>query len=155
MPLVQCTHPSPGGHCLRKGVWGCAALRPPFYASPVVRKGPISSLRVSSQDPLLRKFGNFSLYSLNFHPNFSSQAPKFGNFQFTRQTPKFGNFQFTSPPFQRQILVCKPHTSEIRADPPPLPGSPGPFAFWFVHFNASNSQSRLNTQLLTGGNWQK
>ena len=82
--------------------------RPPFHASPVVRKGPISSKRVSSQDPILRKFWNFSLYSLNFHPNFSSQAPK------------FGNFQFTSPPIQRQISVCKPHTSEIRAAHPYL-----------------------------------
>ena len=51
--------------------------------------------RVSSQDPLLQKFGNFSLYSLNFHPNFSSQASKFGNFQLT--SLKFGSFQLTSP----------------------------------------------------------
>ena len=113
--------------------------RPPFHASPAARKGPISSKRVSSQDPLLRKFGNFSLNSLNFHPNFSSQAPKFGNFQltspqiwkfsahkppnlaiFSLQPPKFGNFPLTSPPFQRQMSVRKPHTSEIRAAHPYL-----------------------------------
>ena len=94
-------------------------------------KGPISSKRVSSQDPLFRKFGNFSLYSLNFRANFSSQAPKFGNFQltsprileiFSSQAPKFGNFQLTSPPppFNREVSVRKPHTSEIRAAHPYL-----------------------------------
>ena len=34
---------------------------------------------------------------------------------FSSQAPKFGNFPLTSPPFQRQISVRKPHTSEIRA----------------------------------------
>ena len=91
--------------------------RPPFHASPAARKGPISSKRVSSQDPLLRKFGNFSLYSLNFHPNFSSQAPKFGNFQLTspqiwkfsahKLTPLFrGKCQFASPTLRKS----GPHT---------------------------------------------
>ena len=32
---------------------------------------------------------------------------------FSSQTPKFGNFQLTSSPFQRQMSVRKPHTSEI------------------------------------------
>ena len=86
-----------GGHWPRKGIWGCAALKTPFHASPAARKGPISSKRVSSQDPLFRKFGNFSLYSLNFHPNFSSQAPKFGNFQLT--SPQIWKFSVHKPPF--------------------------------------------------------
>ena len=126
----------------------CGPKDPPFHASPAARKGPISSKRVSSQDPLLRKLGNFSLNSLNFHPNFSSQAPKFGNFQLT--SPKFGNFQLTSPqiwkfsahkppPFQRQMSVRKPHTSEIRAQypnlkkswVPPRPHFPGPISACF------------------------
>ena len=98
----------PWGHWSGKGVWECAALKTPFHASPVVRKGPISSEKVSSQDPLLREFGNFSLYSLNFCPNFSSQASKFGKFQFTNHF------------FQRQVSVRKPHTSEIRAAQPYL-----------------------------------
>ena len=95
----------------------CGPEEPPFHASPVVRKGPISSKRVSSQDPLLRKFGNFNLCSLNFHPNLSSQAPKFGKFQLTRppnleifssQAPKFGNFQFTSAPFRGKYQFASP-----------------------------------------------
>ena len=85
----------PGGTDLEREYGDMRPWGPPFHSSPVVPKGPISSKRVSSQDPLLRKFGNFSFYSLNFHPNFSSQAPKFGNFQLT--SPGFGNFQFTSP----------------------------------------------------------
>ena len=51
---------------------------------------------------------------------------------FSSQAPKFGNFPLTSPPFQRQMSVRKPHTSEIRAAhpylkkswvPPPPPGA--------------------------------
>ena len=85
--------------------------------------------RVSSQDPLLRKFGNFSLNSLNFHPNFSSQAPKFGNFQLTslqiwkfsaHKPPNLGNFPLTSPLFRGKCPFRKPHTLEIRAAHPYL-----------------------------------
>ena len=140
--IVKLLQPGGGGHWPRKGVWWCAALKTPFSRLSCRSQGShfiISSKRVSSQDPLLRKFGNFSLNSLNFHPNFSSQAPKFGNFQLTSlqiwkfsahkppnlkifhsQAPKFGNFPPTSPPFQRQISVRKPHTLEIRAAHPYL-----------------------------------
>ena len=126
-----------GGTDLERGYGDVRPWLDPFSA--VVRKGPISSKRVSSQDPLLRKFGNFCLYSLIFCPNFNSQAPKFGNFQvtspqiwkfsahkppnleiFSSQAPKFWHFQFTSSFFQRQVSVRKPHTSEIRAAHPYL-----------------------------------
>ena len=145
--------------------------RPPFHASSAARKGPISSKRVSSQDPFLRKFGNFSLYSLSIFtqilahkplwkfsahkpPNlefFSSQAPEVGNFSahkpsdleiFSSQAPKFGNCLLTSPPFQRQMSVRKPHTSEIRAAhpylkkswvPPPPRGNPTEQGLDFFH----------------------
>ena len=90
-----------GGTDLERGYGDVRPWRPPFHASPAARKGPISSKRVSSQDPLLRKFGNFSLNSLNFCPSFSSQASKFGNFPLTSppfseanvssQAPHFGN----------------------------------------------------------------
>ena len=91
--------PGPGGTDLERGYGDVRPWRPPFHASPVVRKGPISSKRVSSQDLLLRKFGNFSLYSLNFHPNFSSQAPLPPNLEiFSSQAPLFrGKCQFASP----------------------------------------------------------
>ena len=69
-----------GGTDLEREYGDVRPWRPPFHASPSVRKGPISSKSISSQGPLLRKFWNFSFYSLNFRPNLSSQAPKFGNF---------------------------------------------------------------------------
>ena len=109
---------SPGGTDLERGYGDVRPWRPPFHASPAARKGPISIKRVSSQDPLLRKFGNFGLYSLNFDLNFSSQAPNLEIF--SSQAPKFGNFPLTRPPFQRQMSVRKPHTSEIRAAHPYL-----------------------------------
>ena len=101
--------------------------RPPFHASPAARKGPISSKRVSSQDPLLRKFGNFSLNSLNFCPNFSSQAPMFRNFQLTirSQAPKFENFQLTSPQIWK-FSAHKPPFSEANvSSQAPHFGNPG------------------------------
>ena len=80
-------------------------------------------VRDRSQDPLLRKFGNFSLYSLNFHPKFSSQAPKFGNFQLT--SPKFGNSPFTSPQIW-EFSVHKPPFSEASiSSQAPHFGNPG------------------------------
>ena len=39
---------------------------------------------------------------------------------FSSQASKFGNFQFTRSLFQRQVSVCKPHTSEIWATHPYL-----------------------------------
>ena len=108
-----------GGTDLERGYRDVRPWRPPFHASPAACKGPISSKRVSSQDPLLRKLWNFSLYSLNFH-QLSSQAPKFGNFQLTSpQIWKFSTHK-PPPPFQRQMSVRKPHTSEIRAAHPYL-----------------------------------
>ena len=103
------TSPGGGGTDLEREYGDVRPWRPPFHASPAAHKGPISSKRVSSQDPLLRKFGNFSLNSLDFHPNFSSQAPKFGNFQLT--SPKFGNFQLTSPQIWK-FSAHKPPFSE-------------------------------------------
>ena len=85
-----------GDTYLERGYGDVRSWRPPFHASPAARKGPISSKSISSQDPLLRKFGNFSLYSLNFHPKFSSQAPKFGNFQLT--SPQIWKFSAHKPP---------------------------------------------------------
>ena len=122
-------NPRGGGTDLERGYGDVWPWRPPFHASPAARKGPISSKRVSSQDPLLKKIGNFSLNSLNFHPNFSSQAPKSGNFQLTspqigkfsaHKPPNWEIFRSQAPPFQRQMSVRKPHTWEIRAAHPYL-----------------------------------
>ena len=130
--------PGGGGTDLERGYGDVRPWRLPFHASPAARKGPISSKRVSSQDPLLRKFGNFGLNSLNFHSSFSSQAPKFGNFQLTSpqiwkfsahkrpnleifrsQAPLFrGKCQFASPTLRKP----GPHTptwKKVECPPPP------------------------------------
>ena len=106
-----------GGTDLERGFGDVRPWRLPFHASPVVHKGPISSKTVSSQDPLLRKFWNFSLYSLNFCPNLSSQAPKFGNFQLT--SPQIWKISAHKPPIseakisslaQAPLRKSGPHT---------------------------------------------
>ena len=105
---VFCYTQSPGGGTdLERGYGDVRPWRPPFHASPAARKGPISSKRVSSQDPLLRKFGNFNLYSLNFYPNLSSQAPKFGNFQLT--SPQIWKFSAYKPPNLEIFRSQAPH----------------------------------------------
>ena len=100
--------PPGGGTDLERGYGDVRPWRPPFHASPAARKGPISSKRVSSQDPLLRKFGNFSLYSRNFHPNLVHKPPNLEIF--SSQAPKFGNFPLTSPPFsEANVSSQAPH----------------------------------------------
>ena len=116
-------HTPRGGTDLERGYGDVRPWRPPFHASPSVRKGPIASKSISSQGPLLRKFGNFSLYSLNFRPNLSSQAPKIGNFQLTSH--KIGKFSVHMP----QILkfsAHKPNFSEASiSSQAPHFGNPG------------------------------
>ena len=95
----------------------CGHEDPPFHASPASRKGPISSKRVSSQDPLLRKFGNFSLCSINFHPNFSSQAPKLGSFQLT--SPLIWKFSAHKPTNLEIFSSQAPNLEIFRSQVPP------------------------------------
>ena len=106
-----------GGTDLERGYGDVRPWWPPFHATPVARKGSISSKRVSSQDPLLRKFGNFSLSSLNFHPNFSSQAPNLEIFR--SQAPLFrGKCQFASPTL-RKSGSHTPTWKKVECPPPP------------------------------------
>ena len=90
------------GHWPRKGDGDVRPWRPPFHATPVVRKGPISSKRVNSQDPLMRKFGNLSLCSLNFCQNFSSQAPNLEIFLLT--SPQIWKFSVHKPPLSEASI---------------------------------------------------
>ena len=110
--LVLC----PGGTDLERGSGDVQPWRPPFSGLSCSSQGSHFKQKSQFTRPLLRKFGNFSLYSLNFHPNFSSHAPKFGNFQLTSPPiRKFSVHKPPPPPFQRQISVPKPHTLEFRA----------------------------------------
>ena len=91
--------------------------RVPFQAKESIHKTPFE------------KTENFSLYSLNFHPNFSSQAPKFGNFQFT--SPQIWKFSAHKPTFsEANVSSQAPHFGNPRRKPlpekkvecPPPPG---------------------------------
>ena len=103
------------GYWPRKRVWGCEALKTPFSRLSCSSQGSHFKQKSQFTRPLLRKVWNFSLYSLNFHSNFSSQAPKFGNFQIT--SPQIWKCSVHKPPFQRQISV-KPHTRKSRPHTP-------------------------------------
>ena len=126
----------------------CGPEDPLFTPLLPLARVPFQAKRVSSKDPLLRKFGNFSHFNLNFHPKFSSQAPKFGNFHLT--SPKFGSFQLTSPQIWK-FSAHKPPFSEANVSsqapyfgnlgrtplpekklsaPPPPPGSFMTPSFW-------------------------
>ena len=138
----------------------------PFHASPAARKGPISNKRVSSQDPLLRKFGNFSRYSLNFHPNFSSQAPKFGNFQltssqiwkFSAHKPQIWKFSAHKPPFsEANVSSQAPHFGNPGRTPLPekkLSAPPPGFRPELPEYtNACSSSSRHSGRCHCGIKW--
>ena len=124
--LASLCHNNPGGTDLERGYGDVWPWRPPFHASPVARKGPISSKRVSSQDPLLRKFWNVILYtdySLNFHPNFSSQALKFGNFQLT--SPQIWKFSAHKPQIWKFSAHKLPFSEANVSSQAPHFGNPG------------------------------
>ena len=109
-----------GGHWPRNGVWGCAAgpedplftpllplARVPFQAKESVHKTPFwENLEILASTASI-----FTQILAHKPPNLEF---------FSSQEPKFGNFPLTSPPFQRQMSVRKPHTSEIRATHPYL-----------------------------------
>ena len=124
----------PGGHWPRKGVWGCAALKTPFSRLTCSSQGSHFKQKSQFTRPLLRKFGNFSLYSLKIYltspqiwkfsahkpPNLeilSSQAPNLG--LFSSQAPLFrGKYQFTSP----TVRKSGPHTPTWKKVECPPPG---------------------------------
>ena len=120
---------SRGGTDIERGYGDVRPWRPPFHASPAAHKGSISSKRVSSQDLLLRKFGNLASTASIFAqilalkpPNltiFSSQAPKFGNFQLT--SPQIWKFSVHKPPpfSEANIRSQAPHFRNVGSTPLP------------------------------------
>ena len=105
------THQYPGGTDLERGmgndVW---PWRPPFHASPVVHKGPISSDSQFTSSPF-EIIMEILAFTTSIFAKFLALKPP--NLKiFSSKAPKFGNFQFTRPLFQRQWSVHKA--------PPPL-----------------------------------
>ena len=91
----------------------------PFHASPEVHKGAISSKSVSPKDPLLRKFRNFSLYSLNFCPTFSSQAPNLEIFSSQAPSLSEANISWQAPHFGNPGRTPLPEKSWVPTPPHP------------------------------------
>ena len=93
----------PGGTDLERGYGDVRPWRPPFHASPAARKGPISSKRVSSQDPfwenleslastasIFTQIWKFSAHKPPYFEIFRSQAP-ISEANVSSQAPHFGN----------------------------------------------------------------
>ena len=164
-----------GGTDLERGYWDVRPCRPPFHAFPEVRKGPISSKRVSSQDPFLTKFRNLASTASIFAqilalkpPNFdifNSHAPPFGNFQFT--SPRIWKFSVLKPPLsEANISLQAPHFRNLDHTPLPekklsallpfkyeipcvqMPAAPPPFATLEDATVASSGKLSLRCQTL-------
>ena len=132
----------PKVHWPRKGVWGCAALKTPFSPLLQFARVPFQAKQSVHKTPL-RIFGNFILYSLNFHPNFSSQAPKFGNFQLTSpqiwkfsvHKPQIWKFSVHKPPFSEANISSQAPHFGIQAAHPYLKKSwvPPGWSVWMTY----------------------
>ena len=131
-----------GGTELEREYGDVRPWRPPFHTSPVVRKASISSKRVSSQDPLLRKFWNFSLYTTAsiFTQILAHKPPNLEIF--SSPSPQIRKFSVHKPPFSEANVSSQFHTSEIRAAhpylkkssvPPPPPAGALPKNMWWVY----------------------
>ena len=117
---------TPGGTGLERGMGIFGPENPLFTPLLQFARVPFQAKESVHKTPFLRKFGNFSLYSLNFPPNFSSQAPNLEIFSsqapnweiFSSQAPKFGNFQFTSPLLRGKYQFASPTLRKSRPHTP-------------------------------------
>ena len=132
---------SRGGHWPRKGVWGCAALKTPFSHLSCRSQG--SHVEQKSQ---FTRFSFEKIYSLNFHPNFSSQATKFGNFQltspqiwkFSAHKPQIWKFSAHKPPFsEANVSSQAPHFENPGRTPLPEKKLSAPLGFAYLEFSVA------------------
>ena len=130
-----------GGTDLKRGYGDVQPWRPPFHASLVVCKGPISSKRAEKsvhKTSFWEKFGNSSLCSLNFCQTFSSRAPNLSS-----QDPSFrGKSQFASPHFgntsciplpEQKLCVPLPGKEPYKIDKNKLPFHADPRCIKYSH----------------------
>ena len=108
-----------GGHWSRKGVWGCAALKTPFSRLSCHSQGSHFKQKSQFTRPPFEKIWKFKPLQPQFSPNFSSQAPKFGNFQLT--SPQIWKFSAHKPPFSEANYVSSqaPHLGNPGRTPLP------------------------------------
>ena len=116
----------PGGTDLERGDGECAALKTSFSHLSFSSQRPHFKQKCTFTRPLLKQFGNFSLYNLTFYPNFKLTSPrnlkkknqltgpqiwafsvhKTLNLEiFPSQAPSFrGKYQFASPTLRKSGL---------------------------------------------------
>ena len=140
-----------GGHWPRKGVWGCAALKTPFSHLSCRSQGSHFKQKSQFTRPPFEKIWKFSLNSLNFHPNLSSQAPKFGNFQLT--SPQIWKFSAHKPPFsEANVSSQAPHFGRT-----PLPekklSAPPPRGRVPCHWQKKIGKESKELGYKSGKNW--
>ena len=138
-----CVFDSRGGGStdLERGYGDVRPLRPPFHASPAARKGPISSKRVSSQGPLLRKFWNL-VSTASIFTQILAHKPQIWKFSahkppnldiFCSQAPLFrGKCQFASPTLRKSGLHT-PTWKKVECPP----------GIWFTTYVIWSSKMRL------------
>ena len=135
---------APGEHWPRKRVWGCAALKTPFsrlscrsQGSPFQAKESVHKTPFWENLEILASTASiFTQILAHKPPNleiFSSQAPKFGNFQLT--SPQIWKFSAHKPPFsEANVSSQAPHfgnsgrtplPEKRLSRPPPPPPPPG------------------------------
>ena len=161
----------PGGHWPRKGVWGCAAHRTSFsrlscrsqgshFKQESVHKTPFwENLEIlASTTSIFTQILAHKPLNLEI---FSSQAPKFGNFQLT--SPQIWKFSTHKPPFsEANVSSQAPHFGNPGRTPLPekkLSAPPGSGSMW-SHSKARRSdrdqgrvEAKWSTEKLQDPHW--
>ena len=105
-----------GGTDLERGYEDVRPWRPLFAPLLPLARVPFQAKVSVHKTPFWENL-EISLYSLNFQPNFSSQAPKFGNFQLTspqiwkvsaHKPPNWENFRSQTPLFRGKCQFASP-----------------------------------------------
>ena len=107
---------TPGGTDLERGLGMCGPEDPLFTPLLPLARVPFQAKESVHKTPF---WENLEILASTASIFTQILAHKPTNLEiFSSQAPKFGNFQLPSSPFQRQMSVRKPHTSEIRAAHP-------------------------------------
>ena len=108
----------PGEHSPEKRVRDVRPSRPPFHASPAIRKPPVEA-EVRSQDPHFKEKcyifpPKFLAPEAKIWPRFSSKSLKILQ-NIHSQAPVFDENSLTRPYFHGNLTAHKPPSSEIQA----------------------------------------
>ena len=136
-----------GGTDLERGMGMCGPEDPLFTPLLPLARVPFQAKESVHKTPFWENLEILASTASIFTQILAHKPPNLEIF--SSQAPKFGNFPLTSPPFQRQMSVRKPHTSEIRAAHPYLkkswvPPPPRPPIQSYFDCNCSKSAAWLS-----------